>query len=248
MSRNSEGIIEGIHPVIELLKSERSVDRIYISKSLRNSDNVNQIFDLARNRKISVIRTEKSFLDSNSMTGKHQGIIAYVSVHKYETLESIMDKTNSKDRFFIILDSIEDPYNLGAIIRTANCVGADAVIIPKNRAVGLTSSVSRASAGAIEHTPVVRVTNLVETIKYLQKNNVWIYGASLNTNQSYTECDFTGSIGLVIGSENSGMSKLVEQNCDFLIKIPMLGKIQSLNASVSTAIIAYEILQKRLQT
>ena len=201
----------------------------------------------AKKKDIFVKYVAKERLDQLSETGKHQGVIAYTAAYEYSELEDIFELAQKKGEapFVIILDNIEDPHNLGAVIRTANLAGAHGVIIPKNRAVGLTSTVARTSAGAINYTPVVRVTNIVRTIEELKKQGMWFVCADMDGTIMY-DLDLKGSIGLVIGNEGEGVSRLVKENCDMIAAIPMKGDIDSLNASVAAGVLAYEIVRQRL--
>lgn len=186
-------------------------------------------------------------LDQMSETGKHQGVIAYAAAYEYAQVEDILKLAEEKQEppFLILLDNIEDPHNLGAIIRTANLAGAHGVIIPKNRAVGLTAAVARTSAGALNYTPVAKVTNLVKTMEELKKKGMWFVCADMDGTRMY-DLNLTGSIGLVIGNEGEGVGRLVKENCDFIASIPMKGNIDSLNASVAAGVLAYEIVRQRL--
>ncbi|KNF08000.1 rRNA methylase [Gottschalkia purinilytica] len=242
---NLENYIEGRNPVIEALKSERSIEKILISKSA-NKGSINKIIGMAKDKRIVIQYVEKSKLDSLSDTNSHQGVIAIVSPYSYKTVDDILEFAESKneDPFIIILDEIEDPHNLGAIIRTAECAGAHGVIIPKRRSAGITPTVIKTSAGAVEYIPVAKVSNISSVIEELKIKGIWIYGAHME-GEYYYEKDLKGPIGLVIGSEGKGIGRLVKEKCDFLIKIPMAGKVSSLNASVATSIVAYEVVRQR---
>jgi 23S rRNA (guanosine2251-2'-O)-methyltransferase len=191
---------------------------------------------------------KKERLDQMSETGKHQGVIAYAAAYEYGTVEEMLQKAEEKGEppFLILLDNIEDPHNLGSIIRTANQAGAHGVIIPKRRAVGLTATVAKASAGAINYTPVAKVTNLVKTMEELKKQGMWFVCGDMDGEEMYS-MDLTGAIGVVIGNEGDGVSRLVRENCDFAARIPMFGDIDSLNASVAMGVLSYEIVRQRIQ-
>jgi 23S rRNA (guanosine2251-2'-O)-methyltransferase len=238
--------LEGRNPVLEALKSERSINKILISKGEREGS-IRQIVALARERGIIIKEVDKSILDSMSSTHAHQGVIAFVSVKDYVDVDDILEIADSRGEkpFIIILDEITDPHNLGSILRTANAVGAHGVIIPKRRAIGLTASVSKASAGAVEYVAVARVPNISQTIEYLKKKNIWVVGTDASGEKSYYKSDLKGAIAVVIGSEGEGMGKLVKERCDFIVNIPMKGQIASLNAGVAGAVIMYEILKQR---
>ena len=239
-------MLEGRNSVLEALKSGRSINRIYVAKGDREGS-VNQIIAMARQSHLLIQEVDRVKLDAMSQTHAHQGVIALAAAKDYVEVDDILASAaaSGKPPFIIILDEITDSYNLGSILRTANAAGAHGVIIPKRRAVGLTSAVSKASAGAIEYVPVARVTNIVQTIENLKKQNIWVVGTDSSGDKSYFERDLTGSIALVIGSEGEGMGKLVRESCDFIVNIPMLGQISSLNAAVAGAIVTYEILRQR---
>jgi 23S rRNA (guanosine2251-2'-O)-methyltransferase len=242
----NETLIEGRNPVIEAIRAGKPIDKLYILDGC-NDGPVMSIKREAKKKDIFVKYVAKERLDQLSETGKHQGVIAYAAAYEYSELEDIFELAQKKGEapFVIILDNIEDPHNLGAVIRTANLAGAHGVIIPKNRAVGLTSTVARTSAGAINYTPVVRVTNIVRTIEELKKQGMWFVCADMDGTLMY-DLDLKGSIGLVIGNEGEGVSRLVKENCDMIAAIPMKGDIDSLNASVAAGVLAYEIVRQRL--
>ncbi len=242
----NETLIEGRNPVIEAIRAGKPIDKLYILDGC-NDGPVMSIKREAKKKDIFVKYVAKERLDQLSETGKHQGVIAYTAAYEYSELEDIFELAQKKGEapFVIILDNIEDPHNLGAVIRTANLAGAHGVIIPKNRAVGLTSTVARTSAGAINYTPVVRVTNIVRTIEELKKRGMWFVCADMDGTIMY-DLDLKGSIGLVIGNEGEGVSRLVKENCDMIAAIPMKGDIDSLNASVAAGVLAYEIVRQRL--
>ena len=247
MERNTqnENLVEGRNAVLETFRSGRSVDRLYVLDGCQDGP-VKTIMREARKQKTVINYVEKSRLDHLSETGKHQGVIAIAAAYEYSTVEQMLENARSRGEapFLILLDGIEDPHNLGAIIRTANQAGAHCVIIPKRRAVGLTATVAKASAGALNYTPVARVTNLVSTMESLKKEGLWFVCADMGGTSMY-DLDPKGSIGLVIGSEGEGVSRLVRETCDFIAAIPMKGEIDSLNASVAAGILAYEIVRQR---
>lgn len=239
--------IEGRNAVIELLKSGKPVNKIFILKGERQGS-INEIIKLAKKNGNIISEVDKSKLDNLSDTKHHQGVIAFVSPVEYKTIDDIFDlaKERNEDPFILIADEIEDPHNLGALIRTAECAGVHGVIIPKRRAVGVTEIVAKTAVGATEYVPIARVNNINETIKELQDRGVWIVGTDGNADKLYYEQDLTGPIAIIIGSEGRGMGSLTMKNCDFLVKIPMMGKITSLNASVSGGVVVFEALRQRL--
>ncbi len=241
----NESRIEGRNAVIEALRSEKPVDKLYILDGCQDGP-VMTIKRLAKNKDIYVKYVAKERLDQMSDTGHHQGVIAIAAAYEYAQVEDILENARKKGEapFVILLDNIEDPHNLGAIIRTANLAGAHGVIIPKNRAVGLTATVARTSAGALNYTPVARVTNLSKTIEELKKEGLWFVCADMGGESMY-KLNLTGPIGLVIGNEGEGVSRLVKEKCDFIASIPMKGDIDSLNASVAAGVLAYEIVRQR---
>ncbi len=238
--------LEGRNSVLEALKANRTINKLFVIKGEREGS-IRQIVAMAREKGIIVTEVEKSALDSMSSSRSHQGVIAFVAVKEYVEVDDILQLAQEKGQppFIIILDEIADPHNFGAILRTANAVGAHGVIIPKRRAIGLTSAVSKASAGAVEYVPVSRVTNIAQTIEYLKKNNVWVVGTDATGEKAFYESDLKGPVALVVGSEGEGMGKLIREKCDFVVNIPMQGEISSLNASVAAAIVMYEILKQR---
>ena len=239
-------MIEGRNAVLEAFRSGKCVDKLFILDGCQDGP-VRTIAREARKHDTIVKFVPKERLDSMSETGAHQGVIAQVAAYDYSTVEDILKKAEDKGEppFIILLDNIEDPHNLGAIIRTANLAGAHGVIIPKNRAVGLTATVARTSAGALNYTPVAKVTNLARTIENLKKEGIWFVCADMGGTQMY-DLDLKGAIGLVIGNEGDGVSKLVREKCDFIASIPMQGDIDSLNASVAAGVLAYEIVRQRM--
>lgn len=242
-------LIEGRNPVLEALKSGREIEKIFVQKGA-GEGSIRQIIAIAREKGILIKEVDKAKLDGLSQTKNHQGVIASAALYKYYEVDEILAiaKEKGEDPFIIILDEITDNNNLGAILRTADAAGVHGVIIPKRRSVGLTPVVAKTSAGAIEYVPVAKVTNISQTMEFLKKEGLWIIGADMS-GETYYKKDLTGAVALVIGSEGEGMGRLVKEHCDFLVSIPMKGKISSLNASVSTAILTYEIdKQRRLKS
>jgi 23S rRNA (guanosine2251-2'-O)-methyltransferase len=239
--------VEGRNAVIELLKSNRNVNKLLISKGERQGS-INEIIKLAKNKNIVISEADKNKLDSLSETKHHQGVIAFVSPIEYKDIDYILEyaKSKNQDPFIIIADEIEDPHNLGALIRNAEVAGCHGLIIPKRRAVAVTEVVSRVSVGATEYLPIARVNNINETIKELKEKGLWIIGTDSNASDLYYDKDLTGPIAIIIGSEGRGISRLTKESCDMLLKIPQMGKITSLNASVSGGIIIFEALKQRL--
>lgn len=242
----TEGLkIEGRNAVLEAFRSGKTIDKLFVLDGCKDGP-VQSIMREARKSDTIVNFVTKERLDQISETKKHQGVIAYAAAYHYAEVDDILNRAREKGEppFLILLDNIEDPHNLGAIIRTANLVGAHGVIIPKRRAVGLTATVAKASAGAINYTPVAKVTNLSQTMKELKKEGIWFVCADMGGAPMY-DLDLTGPMGLVIGNEGEGVSKLVKENCDFVASIPMQGDIDSLNASVACGVLAYEMLRQR---
>lgn len=237
--------IEGRNAVIEAFRSGKTIDKLFVLDGCQDGP-ISTIKREAKKQDTLIKYVTKERLDQMSETGKHQGVIAYAAAYEYAEVEDILQAAKDKGEppFIFLLDNIEDPHNLGAIIRTANLVGAHGVIIPKNRAVGLTATVARTSAGALNYTPVAKVTNLVKTIEDLKKEGLWFVCADMGGTTMY-QLDLKGPIGLVIGNEGEGVGRLVKQNCDMIASIPMKGDIDSLNASVAAGVLAYEILRQR---
>lgn len=242
----TESMIEGRNAVLEAFRSGKPIDKIYVLDGCQDGPVVT-IKREAKKQDTMIKYVAKERLDQLSETGKHQGVIAVAAAYEYATVEDILAKAKEKGEvpFIFLLDNIEDPHNLGAIIRTANLAGAHGVIIPKNRAVGLTATVARTSAGALNYTPVARVTNLSQTIEELKKDGMWFVCADMDGTRMY-DLDLKGPIGVVIGSEGEGVGRLVKENCDFVASIPMKGDIDSLNASVAAGVLAFEIVRQRL--
>lgn len=241
-----QDIVEGRNAVTELIKSGKDVNKLFVQRGEKHGS-INAILSLAKQNKIVVVQVEKSKLDSLSQTKNHQGVIAIVPPFDYCDVDDILQfaKSKNEDPFILMLDGIEDPHNLGSIIRTAETAGVHGIIIPKRRAAGVNATVNKTSAGATQYVNIARVNNLNETIKYLKDKGLWFYGTDMDAKVYYTEQDLTGPICIVIGSEGFGMSKLVKENMDGLVKIPMKGKISSLNASVSAGIVMYEAVKQR---
>ena len=242
-----EDQVEGRNSVLELLESEKDINKIFITKGERHGS-INKIIAMAKDKKIVIIEKDKRQMDDMSQTRNYQGVIAIVPPYDYCEIEDILEvaKQKNEDPFIIILDGIEDPHNLGSIIRTAETAGVHGVIIPKRRAATVNSTVNKASAGAVEHMKIARVTNINDTIQELKNDGLWICGTDINTDTYYYNQDLKGPLGIVIGNEGKGMSEKTKKNCDFLVKIPMKGKVTSLNASVSTGIVIYEAVKQRL--
>ena len=245
--RYEEMTIEGRNAVMEAFRSGKTIDRVYVLKGCQDGP-INSILREARKHDTLVNFVAKERLDQMSETGKHQGVIASAAAYAYADVEDMLKLAEEKGEppFLFLLDDIEDPHNLGAIIRTANLAGAHGVIIPKRRAVGLTATVARTSAGALNYTPVAKVTNLSATIEELKGKGMWFVCADMDGTTMY-DLNLTGPIGLVIGNEGDGVSRLVKEKCDFVASIPMKGEIDSLNASVAAGVLAYEIVRQRLK-
>lgn len=244
--KNYEDQIEGRNSVLELLESEKDINKIFITRGERHGS-INKIIAIAKQRKIIIVEKDKRQMEQMAQTQNYQGVIAMVPPFEYCEVEDILDlaKQRKEEAFILILDGIEDPHNLGSIIRTAETAGVHGIIIPKRRAATVNSTVNKVSAGAVEYMKIARVTNISNTIEELKKEGVWICGTDINTNTFYNQQDLKGPLAIVIGNEGTGMSEKVKKNCDFLVKIPMKGKITSLNASVSTGIILYEAVKQR---
>lgn len=242
----SEEHIIGKNPVLEALRSERDFNRIWIAEGSQKGQ-MQEIISLAKERGIIVQFVPKKKIDQLVDGGVHQGVVALVAAYAYAELDDLFAVAEKREEapFFILLDEIEDPHNLGSIMRTADSAGAHGIIIPKRRAVGLTATVAKASTGAIEYIPVVRVTNMARTIEELKERGVWIVGTDAKGSDDYRNMDGKMPIGLVIGSEGKGMGRLIKEKCDFLINLPMVGKVTSLNASVAASLLMYEVYRKR---
>lgn len=237
-------MIAGKNPVLEALRAGREINKLWIAEGVKKSG-VQELIDLAKERGVLVQFVPKQKIDK--LADNHQGIVAAVAAYDYAELDDLFNVAQAKneDPFFIILDELEDPHNLGSIMRTADAIGVHGIIIPKRRAVGLTAVVAKASTGAIEHVPVVRVTNLAQTVDELKERGVWIAGTDAKGSQDYRKMDATLPLALIIGSEGKGMSRLLKDKCDFLYNLPMIGHVTSLNASVAAALLMYEVYRKR---
>lgn len=242
------GKLEGRNAVLEAIKSGREINKIFVLKG-ESSGSIKQIIALSKQKGIVIVETDRAKLDSMSSSRAHQGVIAMVSPASYVDVDDILNKAQEKGEppFIVILDEINDPNNLGSILRTADAVGAHGIIIPKRRSTALTPTVAKVAAGAIEYVPVARVPNLTRTIEYLKEKGLWIAGTDMSGEKSFYEADLKGAIALVIGNEGKGMGRLVSEKCDFIINIPMAGNIQSLNAGVAAGIVMYEIFRQRRQ-
>ena len=237
--------LEGRNAILEALKNDRDIEKLFVLKG-NIEGTIKRIIAQAAQKGIVIQEVSRQKLDELSQTKNHQGVIALASAHNYADIDEILQNAKNKgeDPFIIILDGITDPHNLGALIRSAECAGAHGVIIPKRRSVGLNATVGKTSAGAIEYMPVARVTNIVKTMEQLKKQGLWFACADMK-GLDYFDTDIRGPIGIVIGSEGDGVSRLVKENCDFTVSIPMYGKISSLNASVAGALLMYEIVRQR---
>lgn len=245
--RYEEFTIEGRNAVLEAVRSGKTIDKIFVLDGCHDGP-VNTIVREAKKGDAIISYVSKDRLDNMSKTGHHQGVIAYAAAYEYATVDDILENARNKNEapFVFILDNIEDPHNLGAIIRTANLAGAHGVIIPKRRAAGLTATVARTSAGALNYTPVAKVTNISATIEELKKQGMWFVCADMGGEIMY-KLNLKGSIGLVIGNEGEGVGRLVKEKCDYVAAIPMKGDIDSLNASVAAGVLAYEIVRQRIE-
>ena len=239
--------IEGRNSVIELLESKKDINKIFVTKGEKHGS-INKILAMARERNVIIVEKDKRQMEQMAQTPNYQGVIAIVPPFEYCEIEDILEdaKNKNEDPFVLILDGIEDPHNLGSIIRTAETAGVHGVIIPKRRAASVNSTVSKVSAGAVEHMKIARVTNISDSIQRLKDNGLWICGTDIDAKNYYYNQDLKGPLGIVIGNEGQGMSEKVKKNCDFLVKIPMKGKVTSLNASVSTGIVVYEAVKQRM--
>lgn len=245
-NRINDNLVIGRNAVMELLKSDREIENVLIAKG-EHEGSINKIISLCRDKKIVIKNVDRKKLDFLAPNGNHQGVVANVPAHEYSTIDEILEYAESKDEapFLIICDEIEDSHNLGAIIRTAEACGAHGIIIPKRRNVGLNFIVSKTSCGALEYMRVARVTNLASTIEDLKKKNIWIYAADMD-GQRWDKTDFSGGVALVVGNEGAGVGRLIKEKCDITVSLPMLGKVNSLNASVAAGILMYEIARQRL--
>lgn len=237
--------LEGINPIREALKAHRLIEKIYIQNPL-NSHRIKEIISLARNAKILIENVPKIRLDRMSETDNHQGLIAVLPAVAYKDFDTVIDEVFNKTKtpLIVMIDEVQDPHNLGAIIRSAECAGADAVFITARRSASLNAVCAKASAGAVEHIPIAKVNNLVNAIKQLQKMGIWVIGSDEKGTTCY-DADLTGAVALIIGSEGTGIRRLVKETCDNIVSIPMLGKISSLNASVAAGVLLFEVLRQR---
>ena len=243
----NDGVIEGRNAVVEALRAGVNIDKIFIQKG-ETDKTLGHIASKARAAGIVVVDADKRKLDGMSRTHAHQGVIALAAMREYVSVEDILEKAAERGEkpLIVICDEISDPHNLGAIIRTAECAGAHGIVIPKRRSAGLTAVVAKTSAGAVAHMPVARVANIPSLIKDLKKQGVWVFGTAAKGTTNLYEADLKGAAAIVIGSEGDGMTRLAEENCDFLVSIPMKGKLNSLNASAAAAILLYEAVRQRL--
>ena len=246
--KNYDDQIEGRNSVLELLESGKDINKIFITKGEKHGS-INKIIAIAKEKRVIIVEKDKKQMDEMAQNQNYQGVIAIVPPFEYCAIEDIIENAKSKNEepFVLILDGIEDPHNLGSIIRTAETAGVHGIIIPKRRAASVNSTVNKASAGAVEHMKIARVTNITDTIDQLKQAGLWICGTDINAEKYYYNQDLTGPLGIVIGNEGKGISEKVKKNCDFSVKIPMKGKIQSLNAAVSTGIIVYEAVKQRIK-
>ncbi len=244
----NENIIEGRNPVLEAFNSKLTIEKLLVTKG-DVSGSIIKILSIAKERNIPIIEADKRGLDAMANTPNHQGVIAYVTPYVYREVEDLLQiaRDRNEDPFLIILDEIEDPHNLGSIIRTAELTGAHGVIIPKRRSVGVNSTVFKTSAGAVNYLAVAKVTNVARTIDELKKEGLFIYGADMTSESKSYDTNFSGGVALVIGNEGKGLSRLVKEKCDAVVSIPMLGKLNSLNASVAAGILMYEVMTDRMK-
>lgn len=247
-AKQREDLVEGRNAVIELLKSNKTIEQLFVANG-KMEGSINKILGLAKDKGVIVKEVDRKKLDLMSETKAHQGVIAQITPFKYNTVEEILDfaKQKGEDPFIVILDELEDPHNLGSIVRTAELCGVHGIIIPKRRNVGVTATVYKASVGAIEYMKIAKVTNINSTIDELKAKNIWVYGADINGEDYSYNTNFSGACAIVIGNEGKGMTKLTKNKCDKLVKIPMIGKINSLNASVAGGIMMYEVLKGRIK-
>lgn len=246
IERSFDDQVEGRNAVLELLESDRDINKIYITKGEKHGS-INKIVAMAKERKIIVVEKDRNQMDFMAQNENYQGVIATVPPFEYCEVEDILEIASERKEspFILILDGIEDTHNLGAIIRTAETAGVHGIVIPKRRAACVNSTVAKVSCGAVEHMKVARVNNISDAIQKLKKEGVWVCGTAVDAEKYYFNQDLTGPLAIVIGNEGKGMGELTKKNCDFLVKIPMKGKVQSLNASVSTGIIVYEAVKQR---
>lgn len=246
LEAGADGIIEGRNAVMEALRAGETIDKVYLAKGETDAT-LRHIASAARNAGAVVVEADRRKLDFMSRTHAHQGVIALAAVREYATVESMLQRAKEQGEapLLVVCDEISDPHNLGAIIRTAECAGAHGVVIPKRRSAGLTAVVAKTSAGAVAHLPVARVPNIPSLLKDLKKQGVWVFGTAASGGTGLYQADLKGPAAIVIGSEGDGMTRLAAENCDFLVSIPMRGKLSSLNASASAAILLYEAVRQR---
>ena len=239
--------VEGRNSVLELLESGKDINKIFITRGEKHGS-IHKIMAKAKERHVILVEKDKRQMDQMAQTKNYQGVIAMVPPFSYCELEDILEEAKKKqeDPFVLVLDGIEDPHNLGSIIRTAETAGVHGIVIPKRRAAAVNSTVNKVSAGAVEHMKIARVTNISEAIEKLKKEGLWIYGTDGKAKKYYYEEELTGPMAIIIGNEGNGMGEKVRKNCDFLIKIPMKGKVTSLNASVAAGIVIYEVVKQRM--
>lgn len=244
-SHDTTNIVMGRNSVLELLKSDKQIDKVFVSKGQKEGS-IMRIIALANEKKLAVVYTENSYLDEMCHNTSHQGIVAVCAARSYCSVEDILAIARSKNEqpFILITDGIEDPYNLGAIIRSANAAGVHGIVIPKRRAAGLTPTATKAAAGAMEHMNVAKVTNITNTIEELKRANVWVFACDTDGDPIY-KTDFRGAVALVIGGEDSGVHRLVRESCDGVVSLPMLGQVPSLNASVAAGVAMFEVVRQR---
>ena len=249
-SPNPENPIEGRNPVLEALKANRPINKLLLSKGIRRHSVIGQILHHARQSGVLVEYVDSRLIQKLSSTGRSQGVLAIVASKEYVDLNYLLEASQQKDDLplYIILDGIEDPHNLGAILRTADAVGMHGVIIPQRRAVGLTAAVSRTSAGAVEYIPVARVSNISQSIIHLHQEGIWTVGVDMDGDKDYLQADYHQPVALVIGAEGKGISRLVKERCDQIVSIPMRGHVASLNASVAAALVMYEAARQRTES
>ena len=247
VEQENDGIIEGRNAVIEALRAGVAIDKIFIAKGEADSS-LGHIASAAREKGIVVVDADRRKLDGMSRTHSHQGVIAQAAVRAYASVDDILSaaRERGEEPLIVVCDELSDPHNLGAVIRTADAAGAHGVIIPKRRSAGLTAIVGKTSAGAVAHVPVARVPNLPALLRELKEEGVWIFGAAMDGSTPLHQADLKGPAAIVIGSEGSGLGRLVEENCDFTVSIPMFGKINSLNASAAAAVLLYEAVRQRM--
>ena len=241
-----EGMIEGRNAVLEAIRSGRTIDKVYLASGDTDKA-LARLAAMAKDAGAVVVQTDRRKLDELSPNGAHQGVIASVAAHAYATVDALLARAEQRGEapLLVVCDELSDPHNLGAILRTAECAGAHGLIIPKRRSVGLTATVAKTSAGAVEYLPVARVSNVAQTLEELKKRGVWVYGTAADGASPLYETDLRGPCAIVIGNEGTGMSRLVRERCDVLVSIPLRGRISSLNASAAAAVLLYEALRQR---